>query len=171
MIYLIADTHFSDRGIMRYENRPFGNVEEMDETLVENWNRVVTDEDEVYVLGDFGARGREEAFLSRLRGRKYLVKGNHDTQCNAYYRKAGFAEVYDKPMILEEFWMLSHEPLYVCENMPYANLFGHIHNSPMFKDYSRHHYCVSVERIGYTPISFAEVARKVKESVSDVVRE
>lgn len=168
MIYFIADTHFSDDAIRRYENRPYSNVQEMNESLIENWNSVVMDADEVYVLGDFGAiahqdeTGNSTNVLGKLNGTKYLVKGNHDTESNEYYRKAGFAEVYDKPVILDSFWILSHEPLYVCENMPYANLFGHVHNSPLYRDYSSQHYCVSVERIGYEPISFAEVAVCVK---------
>lgn len=55
----------------------------------------------------------------------------------------------------------SHEPLYVNENMPYANLFGHVHNSPIFKDFSKQHYCVSVERINYAPISFEEIKKQI----------
>lgn len=162
-IYFIADTHFSEENIMKYENRPYESAENMNKTLVSNWNAVIGDEDVVYVLGDFGADGLESGILSQLKGTKYLVKGNHDTRSNEYYRKAGFQEVYDCPIILEDFWILSHEPLYVNENMPYANLFGHVHNSPLFKDYSKQHYCVSVERISYTPIAFGDIKRKMQE--------
>ncbi len=165
MVYFIADPHFSDDAIMRYENRPFETVTEMNEGMIANWNKCVTDADEVYLLGDVGTVAGDELrnILTALNGTKYLVKGNHDTATNAFYREAGFAEVYDKPVILENFWILSHEPLYVCENMPYANIFGHIHNSPLYRDYSRQHFCVSVERIRYTPISFTEIKRKVQE--------
>lgn len=162
-IYFIADTHFSEENIMRYENRPFQDVEGMNCALVANWNGIVKENDIVYVLGDFGAGGQEAFFLSRLNGTKYLVKGNHDTKSNDYYREAGFQEVYDCPIIMDSFWILSHEPLYVNSNMPYANLFGHVHNSPLYKTYSSQHYCVSAERIQYTPIAFDEVARKIKE--------
>lgn len=161
-IFFIADTHFSEENIMKYENRPFASVDDMDEQMIERWNVRVCEEDLVYVLGDFGATGREQEYLSRLRGTKYLVKGNHDVEENEYYRKAGFKEVYDCPILLESFWILSHEPLYVNENMPYANLFGHVHNSPLFKDFSKQHYCVSVERTQFTPISFEEVKRCIK---------
>lgn len=49
-------------------------------------------------------------------------------------------------------------------NMPYANLFGHVHNNPIVRDYSKQHYCVSIERIDYTPIDFEEVKRCIKEA-------
>ena len=161
MIYMIADTHFGDDAIRRYEKRPFSGVEEMDDALVSNWNREVTEEDTVYVLGDFCAPGREKEFLNRLRGKKILIKGNHDVLDNASYREAGFEEVYDLPVILENFWILSHEPLYVNENMPYANLFGHVHGSPMYLTLSGQHYCLSAERVDYTPISFEKVKKSV----------
>jgi len=162
MLYFIADTHFSEENIMRYENRPFESVVEMDSALIQRWNSRVCEGDEVYILGDFGAQGHEAAILGQLNGIKCLVKGNHDVKANQYYRDAGFEEVYDCPVIIKSFWILSHEPLYVNTNMPYANLFGHVHNSPIFKTYSSQHYCVSVERIDYTPISFDEIVRTIQ---------
>lgn len=162
--FFIADTHFSDDNIRRYENRPFHNIKSMDEEMIGRWNAEVAQDDIVYVLGDFGAEGHEESVLAQLNGVKYLVKGNHDTKCNAEYRQFGFEEVYDHPIIIDGFWILSHDALYVNSNMPYANLFGHVHNSPIVKDYSNQHYCVSVERINYTPIGFDIIKRKIKEA-------
>lgn len=158
MIYFIADTHFGDDNIRRYENRPFENAADMDEQMILRWNNTVGESDEVYMLGDFAAP-EKAGIVSSLNGIKYLVKGNHDVESNDYYRNIGFCEVYDKPIILDGFWILSHEPLYVNENMPYANIFGHIHNSPLYKTFSKQHYCVSAERIDYTPISFEDVRR------------
>ncbi len=162
-IFFIADTHFGEDAIRRYENRPFKNTKEMDSVIIENWNKCVKYDDSVFVLGDFGANKYESNILNQLNGKKYLVKGNHDVYSNDYYRNSGFAEVYDKIIILDGFWILSHEPIYVTENMPYANIFGHIHNSPLYKNYSKQHYCVSVERILYTPISFNNIKTKIME--------
>lgn len=155
--FFVADTHFNDEDILMYENRPFSSIKEMNQILINNWNRVVDKYDTVYVLGDFG----DISFLESLNGAKYLVKGNHDIQVNDFYRSSGFKEVYDYPIVLDDFWILSHAPLYVNENMPYANLFGHVHNSPIIKDYSSHHFCVSAERISYTPVSFEFIKEKV----------
>ena len=159
--YFIADTHFDDDTIRRYENRPFDTVRAMNEALIENWNRAVSAEDRVYVLGDFGAPGREAEILSALNGQKILVKGNHDTRSNEYYRQAGFGEVYDLPVLYEGFWLLSHEPLYVNTNMPYANLFGHVHASPLFRDLSPQHFCLCAERLDYTPISLEDIRVRI----------
>lgn len=156
-IYFIADTHFGDERILRYENRPFKSVDEMNSEIIKRWNECVQDEDTVYLLGDVG----DEAFVKDLSGKKFLVKGNHDTKSNEFYRNSFFCEVYDLPVIFENFWLLSHEPLYVCENMPYANIFGHVHKNPIYKDFSHQSFCVSVERINYTPISFEAIKKAV----------
>ena len=164
--YFIADPHFGDERIRRYENRPFTDTHHMDSAMIRLWNETVTPQDQVYVLGDFGADGQEAQILSQLNGTKFLVKGNHDTASNAHYRQAGFAEVYDHPIILEGFWILSHDPLYVNTNMPYANLFGHVHANPIFQTYSSQHYCVSAERIHYKPIAFGQIKQIIKEASS-----
>lgn len=152
-VFFIADTHFSDENIRKYEDRPFENVSEMNEKIIANWNDVVGDEDEVFFLGDVG----ENSYVKRLNGRKYLVKGNHDTLTDEEYRELGFDKVYDLPVVYNEFWILSHEPIYVNQNMPYANIFGHVHNSPLYKTVSNRSFCVSVERIDYTPVCFENI--------------
>lgn len=159
-IFFIADTHFSSESILWYENRPFEDSDQMDSTIIRNWNKTVSKEDIVWHLGDFGAGGHERSLLRELNGRKYLVKGNHDSFSNEYYRDAGFEWVYDYPVIIDEFWILSHEPMYINTNMPYANIFGHVHANPCYKDFSRQHMCVCVERIQYTPISFIDLKKK-----------
>jgi calcineurin-like phosphoesterase family protein len=50
--------------------------------------------------------------------------------------------------------------------MPYANIFGHVHANPIYKDFSPQSFCVSVERINYTPISFEEIKRVIAEEKS-----
>ena len=88
-----------------------------------------------------------------LKGRKFLVMGNHDSYLSPQqWRDLGFEECYDLPVILKDFFILSHTPLYVTRNMPYANLYGHVHSSPTYRSVSSRSACVSVERIYYTPI-------------------
>lgn len=77
--YYVADTHFGHKNVIGLSNRPFNTVEEMNEALVENWNKRVKGNDRVYILGDLFYRfdGYREV-LKRLKGKKYLILGNHD---------------------------------------------------------------------------------------------
>ena len=92
--WFIGDTHFYHKNIIKFEDefRPFDTVEEMNETLVDNWNRVVQPEDTVYHVGDvvFGGHEKHE-IIGRLNGKKRLILGNHD-RCN--YAAPYFEKVY-----------------------------------------------------------------------------
>lgn len=165
--FFIADTHFGDAGILRYEKRPFSSVEEMDEAMIRAWNSVVSQEDLVFHLGDVSMYGQEKTkeILTRLKGEKVLILGNHDLQFSEQmWREMGINKVSTYPILYNGFFLLSHEPLYVNEEMPYANLFGHVHKSPLYRDYSSHHFCVSCERIDYKPIELEAIKEKIAAS-------
>jgi calcineurin-like phosphoesterase family protein len=131
----------------------------MDEVLVNNLNSTVSKDDIVWFLWDLG----DDSFFSKLNWRKYLIKWNHEAENNEYYMKLWFVEVYDMPVILDNFWILSHEPLYVNSNMPYANIFAHVHLDPKYNTVSEQSFCVSCDRIWFKPISFAEIKRRISE--------
>lgn len=158
-IYFIADTHFGHRNIIRYEDRPFTNIDEMDAVIIENWNKIVNPTDTIFVLGDFSMYDKEKTkeICNRLNGTKNLIMGNHDTKTPKYYEECGFDNVSKYPIIFNNFWMLSHEPLYVNDNMPYANIFGHVHSNKMYMNYTSQSFCVSIERLDYKPIEFSEI--------------
>lgn len=80
MTFFTSDPHYWHTNIIRMCDRPFASVEEMNAALIENWNAVVSDSDTVFVLGDFGFCGatRLGPILDQLRGKKILIKGNHD---------------------------------------------------------------------------------------------
>ena len=153
--FVIADTHFGHENVIKYCNRPFKDVDGMNYCLIKNWNETVSNNDTVFMLGDF-AFGREavEKIVPRLNGRKILIKGNHDTYPNEFYRKCGFEEVSKYP-ILFEFFLMSHEPLILSETTPYYNYYGHIHNDPKYVE-TPTSKCVSVERINYRPLLILE---------------
>ncbi len=165
--FFVADLHFGDGNIIRYENRPFASVEEMDAALIKNWNQCVSSEDTVYVLGDFSAycdEQRDKELLGKLNGIKILIRGNHDIHYSPEtWRRLGFCECSQWPIIYQNFFMLSHEPLYLNKNMPYANIYGHVHGNASYKDVSAQSICISVERIGYQPITFEELCNRMKE--------
>lgn len=78
--FFTSDTHFNHANIIRFCNCPFKDVEQMNETLIANWNRVVGMDDTVFHLGDFCLGGAAEwtKVLDRLNGKIYLIMGNHD---------------------------------------------------------------------------------------------
>lgn len=61
-VYFIADLHFGHANIIEYCNRPFQSVEEMNEFMIQQWNKKVKKDDKVFVLGDFGLGSRESIF-------------------------------------------------------------------------------------------------------------
>jgi len=98
MIYFTSDLHFYHNNIIRYCNRPYASVEEMNEMLIKNWNDVVKPDDVVYCLGDVSLAARPiETFTCRLMGTKYLVPGNHDF-IHSHHSKSTHAENHKKWM-------------------------------------------------------------------------
>ena len=79
-VWFTADTHFGHANVIRYCERPFSSLQEMDDTLIRNWNQVVHPEDTVYHLGDFTLAGTEEAhhYFSQLNGTISIIPGGHD---------------------------------------------------------------------------------------------
>lgn len=80
MIYYISDTHFKDQKIFDKCKRPFKSVDEMEEVIINKWNKKVNDEDIVYVLGDIGKDDDPSTIdiFNKLKGHKHLIVGNHD---------------------------------------------------------------------------------------------
>ena len=152
MRYYTADLHIGHANIITYCDRPFHDVDAMDEAIVDMWNDTVTDDDEIWVLGDLalGARPGPMGLASLLRGRKILVPGNHDTcwkkkkvaaSANKIYYDAGFELVHqpDPVTLAGQRVLRSHFPFLVPDSdQRYPDfrpvdhgewlLHGHIHN-------------------------------------------
>lgn len=80
-IFFTSDLHFGHTNVLKYCNRPWKTVEEMNEGLIQNWNKTVRKDDVVYMLGDFCLTSRIElvdGWLGRLNGRLRILAGNHD---------------------------------------------------------------------------------------------
>ena len=81
MIYFISDLHFGHANLITKGSRPqFDSVKMMDQTMIQNWNSIVEEDDEVYIVGDFSFLSRHpaEVYLGALKGKKHLIIGNHD---------------------------------------------------------------------------------------------
>lgn len=161
--FVISDTHFFhfrekngiiiDNTIARYCDRP----EDWQELIITNWNNVVSDDDMVLHLGDltFGNIERTEEITRNLKGKKFLLKGNHDRRSKKWFDRVGFTLI-KKSFIVDcgSFKiMFSHKPSW---NLPVgtANIHGHWHNKSHFIAYRQNNLYVnvSVEKIDYSPI-------------------
>lgn len=164
-VYVISDTHFNHANIIKYCNRPYATVPEMNEALIKNWNSVVTNEDTVYFLGDF-ALGKRDNIIeigNQLNGHKILVMGNHDRVTATAFTDAGFETIYKKPTLIkfEEYGMeilFSHAPVFEPLYQHY-NIHGHIHD---VIGNDAKHFCACVEQINYTPILLDDIVKYFK---------
>ena len=149
-IFAISDLHFGHARIIEYCNRPFTSVDEMDAALVANWNSVVGDEDTVIFGGDFQFYKDNRGHFNSLKGRKVLVKGNHD---HAIVFGMGWESIHD---ILEikhsnRKFVICHYPLHSWNRSTHGSthLYGHVHDNDAPTMNNRYNMCV--ERINYTP--------------------
>ena len=142
-IFLTSDTHFHHRGILKH--RPFETVEEMNETIVKNWNSVVRPQDTVYHLGDvvvWGTVPEEYDILKRLNGKIHLILGNHDKLTRmadrdgskaAMVGRKRYESVHDLLTIKHDNHkvILCHYPLAVWDCMHHGSvqLHGHCHTN------------------------------------------
>lgn len=133
MIFYTADPHFGDERIMKLCQRPYPSVAEMDEDLIARWNRAVSSEDIVYLVGDVAVDDETACrILPRLRGHKHLIVGNHDSVLkesrNLFESISLLRTIQDDGRSV----CLCHYPLLSYENSVYGgyHVFGHIHNNP-----------------------------------------
>lgn len=136
MNYYISDIHFGCQN--SYDNRTLGH----DKLVKENWNHIVTNADNVYILGDIGKIGNNRdtenliEIVSTLKGRKTLVVGNHDVLKDIRLRQL-FVEICDKKEIVDNFngtnykLVLSHYPelMWNGQHKGWIHLYGHVHTS------------------------------------------
>ena len=135
-IFYIADTHFGHANIIRLNNRPFSNVDEMNRVMIENWNSRAHKDDIVYIDGDFAFKSSNHAvdILDKLNGRKVLIKGNHDGRNlkDPAFRKH-FEEICDRKTINDNGRMvvIDHFPLIEWDGFFRGTylVYGHIHNN------------------------------------------
>ena len=134
MNYYVADLHLGHENVIRFDNRPFENVTEMNRRILENWNGRVTKDDTVYILGDFiwGKESEWMNYVSAFRGNKVLILGNHDPKGFTKLTRREFQDVTrlkeikdgGRNVILCHYPIPFHRAAY-SEN--FYMLYGHVH--------------------------------------------
>lgn len=144
MNYYISDLHLFcnsqvNNGGVNYDGRPFKSLDEMHECILRRWNEKVTNGDMVYILGDISMRGKNEALIAlvaQLKGKKVLIKGNHDDLSDYRYKQL-FYDTLDYKELADSFEgrtykvVLSHYPILMWNGQHSGTtlLYGHTHNS------------------------------------------
>lgn len=186
-VFFVSDTHFDHENIIRFSNRPFKDAEEMNRTLITNWNNKVPPDGLVFHLGDFawGGYPKWKTIREQLNGDIILIEGNHDRKNLTSAGKLLFADVVQQMRICIEnrpVW-LNHFP-FLCYSGTYRDfkglefmIFGHVHSGPYAgnsgKDFNRlsmlfpTQYDAGVDNNNFTPISWKEVNEKIIRQIEE----
>lgn len=161
-VFFTADTHFGHANIIKYCNRPFMTVEEMNNEMIKRWNSVVEKDDIVYHLGDL-------AFLkycditNKLNGSIFLIRGNHDKYTDNKLMSLGICKVYHKSTIVNVYGRdihLMHAPKDYKNGI--INLCGHIHE---IAKWSNNILNVGVDIWNFTPVEYSQIISEFEEKL------
>lgn len=172
-VFFTSDLHFGHTNIIRFDGRPFSSIEEMDEKLIDLWNKKVSDQDIVYILGDISWHDTNRTYeiITELHGKKFLIKGNHD-KVNAKLRPC-FENISDyKEITLENRRIiLCHYPIifYNGQHSGAYHFYGHVHMTAEYDMVQR--YIIDSKSRGvpckmhnvgcmlhrYEPVTFADI--------------
>lgn len=169
MIYLTSDPHFGHANIIRYVDRPFGSVEEMDKVLIDNFNKTVAPDDTLYILGDFSMHGDYEKVMHYRQqlncNHIHLVCGNHDRRFFAGYFETGKSAPFESE---RDYLELTHKCTKICmSHYPFLSwngreqesimCHGHLHSKKRSNEINQwqqiRRFDVGVDANDYTPVS------------------
>lgn len=176
-VFFTSDMHYGHANVIKYANRPFKNVDEMDQTMIVQWNAVVKPSDTVYVIGDvsfYKDVNRTIGIISALPGQKWLVFGNHDKNLRKEKR---FLDLFVKAVDLLEIKVpdvdghggnqpitLCHYAMKVWNKSHFGSwqLYGHSHGS-LPDDPRSLSFDVGVDCWNFTPVSYEQVKERMQK--------
>lgn len=176
-IWFLSDLHLGHANCYKFTNydgtkmRPWDDMLEAEEYMIQEYNKLVKPEDTVYNLGDVGARtDRISCFMDRLvKSRRILIMGNHDNKIGAKFLGKYFNEI--RGCYNLENYIMSHIP--VCSGSKgrfRRNIHGHTHgnfitinNDGKIKDPWYRNVCVEVT--GFRPINFSEIKEETEKLI------
>jgi len=170
--WFTSDLHLGHDNIIRSCNRPFKFAQEHDETIIENFNSVVTDKDIVYFLGDFSMKWKYvETYFHRLHGRWVWIKGNHDHSFShklikQYPKKIeGFYDIRDIKVDNTSI-VLCHYPMVSWNRSCHGSyqFYGHCHGT--YDDSNKLSLDVGVDVWGFKPVHLEELKSKMLAKIA-----
>lgn len=166
-IWFTSDTHFHHDNIISYTSRPYSNVDQMNEALIQNWNSVIRPHDVIYHLGDFAfGRGATttaiQTTVNQLHGQINLIPGNHDKKMKGI---SGIHVLHPIHMIKPKVRIvMCHWPMlsWYGSHGGSWHLFGHVHGKLETHVLSLD---VGVDANNYTPINLDDVIAKMSQKI------
>lgn len=165
-MFITSDLHFGHKKIIEYCSRPFSSVEEMDNTIIKNWNNLVGTNQTIFIVGDFSFHRDNEItknICNKLNGNKILITGNHDRLTIGEYRKFGFTLVKDylRVKYKKHVFILSHYPMLTWHGAHRGSimLHGHCHNNSNINKLNSEtrRMDIGTDCNNFTPFSFDEI--------------
>lgn len=167
--FYISDTHWCHKNLIKFGNRPFSTIEEMNLELVHRWNSVIGLNDTVWHLGDFalGSTKSVQHIFHALHGNIHLCRGNHEKSIlKPAHLRALLKEIVDYKELVDQGRkvILMHYPIesWRGKNRESIHLHGHVHKgTDRFEQSSKikNRYNVNCEFIDYTPKTLEEILR------------
>lgn len=172
-LFFTSDHHFGHSNIIKFCERPFKDVEEMNAVLIQRWNEKIKPEDEVYHLGDFAMTKDKELvsnILDQLNGTKYLIVGNHEGSALQHRKKFKWIKEYHELKVKDtdckngvQRIILFHYAMRVWRSSFRGtwHLYGHSHGSlPNLED--QRSFDIGVDCHNFYPLSYEEVKAIMK---------
>lgn len=179
-LFFTSDLHFCHKNIIRFCDRPWSTTEEMNEGLVERWNKKVSPDDTVFCLGDFcfGGSAEWKKWREKLNGHIILIRGNHDRRMSSTMEVLfdevlyqAQLEIDGRSVYLNHYPFLTYGGCWRKEKAAVWQLFGHVHSksgvcgadSGRLKYLFSTQYDVGVDNNNYEPISWNEVEKIIEK--------
>lgn len=164
--FLTSDTHFGHMQLVAWKLRPAN----FNEIIIRNWNNTVKKDDVIVVLGDLTITGKNESYryLSRLQGKKYLVRGNHDNRSSGWYKDLGF-DVIPAMFYKHENCniLFTHEPIMQLP-INWFNVHGHLHgNTHREHPEAKQHLDIGTDCFNFTPVRLSEVLKIITKGTNE----
>lgn len=167
--WFTSDTHLGHLNIIKYSNRPYADVLEMDSAFIASWNARVGYDDDIFHVGDFCYRSAKAAssYLERLNGRKHLIWGNHDPQevrdCPGWASSAPMREISvdGQGIVLCHYGMRVWNGSHHSGDRATLHFYGHSHGRLPGNDHSVD-VGVDYPAWNYAPVRLDEIRRHLR---------
>lgn len=181
-IFVTSDLHFGHNQQFIWGPRGFISSEEHDEVIIEKWNTMIDNDDDVYVLGDLMLGDNEHGLncLRQLNGKIHIIFGNHDTDIRKelYKTLPNVVEICGWATVIKYrkyHFYLSHFPTNTGNlekeslHQMTLNLFGHTHQKTNFYEDRPYMYHVGLDSHNCYPVCLDDVIQDMKNKVQDCI--